>query len=57
MKKSIEFIQNPESLTKVNLSEIRGGKSISADDGCVGHCSGSSCNGQSSDAKEMISVC
>ena len=55
MKKSIEFIQNPESLSKVNLSEIRGGRSASDD--CT-HCSGSSCNQQSTTGElSEISMC
>lgn len=53
-KKSIEFIQNPDSLSKLNLSEIRGGKADNP--ACTVHCTGSSCNAQNSQTKDMT-VC
>lgn len=41
MEKSINFIENPDELSMMDMNQIVGGTSPSA--GCV-HCSGSSCN-------------
>jgi len=36
-RKSIEFIKQPESLTKLSMNEIKGGRSVATYMGCGQH--------------------
>ena len=55
-KKSIEFIQGAVSLSKIKLSQLRGG--VNSQEDCGSYCTGGQCNGRNgcSNTAEEISV-
>lgn len=54
--KALYFIEEPEKLSSVDMETLMGGTDPAND--CVGHCSGSSCNGQKKAPGEgELSVC
>lgn len=57
MERAINFIENPEELSRLDMDQIRGGYSEQASASCSVHCTGSSCNARSGAAQEELSVC
>jgi natural product precursor len=58
MENKFNVIVSDEQLSSLDMDQVRGGYREASAAQCVGHCSGSSCNGQSKeDTTKRLTIC